>query len=244
MSTETDGFDAQVDSVAALGEPNRRALYRFVVAQPAAVSRDHAAAGVGVARHVAKFHLDKLEFDGLLDVEYSRPAGRSGPGAGRPAKLYRRADRDFAVSLPGRRYDLAARVMAQAITTASATGAPLRDALADAARETGQGLGRQARHTLGARPSRAAAIKAITQMLESNGYEPRRDGTAITLANCPFHSLSQDYTELVCGMNLDLIEGLVQAVDTSGLRPALTPAPNQCCVSLAAPAGSHPAASQ
>lgn len=232
MNSETDGFDVQAESVAALGDPVRRSLYRFVVAQPAAVGRDQAAAGVGVARHVAKFHLDKLEADGLLDVEYSRPAGRSGPGAGRPAKLYRRADRDFAVSLPGRRYDLAARVMAEAITTASATGAPLRDALDEAARGTGHRLGQQARHALGARPTRTAAIQAVTQVLESNGYEPRSDGTTITLANCPFHSLSQDYTELVCGMNLELIEGLVQGIGTSQLRPALTPAPPQCCVSL------------
>lgn len=238
MRSETDGFDAQAQSIAALGDPLRRSLYRFVIAQPSAVSRDDAAVGVGVARHVAKFHLDKLEADGLLDAEFSRPAGRSGPGAGRPAKLYRRADRDFSVSLPGRRYDLAARVMAQAITTASATGAPLHDALGKAARETGHALGQQASQALGSRPGRTAAIEAITQVLEANGYEPRTDGTTITLANCPFHSLSQDYTKLVCGMNLDLIEGLVQAIGASHLRPALTPAPNLCCVRLTADPGS------
>src|SRR6476620_6115370 len=115
-------IDADLISVAALGEPVRRELYRFVAAQPDPVSRDQAAAGVGVARHVAKFHLDKLEEDGLLEVEYRRPPGRSGPGAGRPAKLYRRSGRAIAISLPERRYDLAGQVMAQAIIAAESTG--------------------------------------------------------------------------------------------------------------------------
>ena len=125
--------------------------------------------------------------------------------------------------------------MAQAITNAVAIGTPLPDALGQAARETGQALGRDARQAMGARRRPAAAINTITQVLEANGYEPHKDGWTITLANCPFHSLSRDYTDLVCGMNLDLIEGLVQSVDTDALQPALTPAPNQCCVSLAVP---------
>jgi predicted ArsR family transcriptional regulator len=70
-------FDAQVTGIAALGEPIRRALYRYVVAQAAPVNRDQAAEGAGVARHVAKFHLDKLVEDGLLDVTYARPTGRA-----------------------------------------------------------------------------------------------------------------------------------------------------------------------
>jgi predicted ArsR family transcriptional regulator len=232
VSAEND-FDVEVASIAALGEPLRRRLYRFVVSQAAPVSRDEAAAGTDVPRHVAKFHLDKLESDGLLEAEYRRPPGRGGPGAGRPAKLYRRAGRDIAISLPSRRYDLPARVMAQAITSASANGAQLRDTLSHAAREAGQALGREARETLGTRRGSAAAINAITHVLETNGYEPHREGNAITLANCPFHSLSRDYTDLVCGINLDLIEGLVQAIGTDALQPALTPAPDRCCVSFA-----------
>jgi predicted ArsR family transcriptional regulator len=233
VNSDVDGNDDQIASVAALGDPQRRALYRYVVAQPEPVSRDQVAEGLGVARHVVKFHLDKLETEGLLEVEYRRPPGRSGPGAGRPAKLYRRAARDFAVNLPGRRYDLAARVMAKAITNASETGAALRDALIEAARETGHDLGQEARQSLGRRRSSTAAVKAIMQVLDANGYEPRKTRGGITLANCPFHDLSRDYTDLVCGMNLDLITGLVESVDENALAPALTPAPNQCCVSLA-----------
>jgi predicted ArsR family transcriptional regulator len=232
VNSDVDGNDDQITSVAALGDPQRRALYRYVVAQPEPVSRDQVAEGLGVARHVVKFHLDKLEAEGLLEVEYRRPPGRSGPGAGRPAKLYRRAAQDFAVNLPGRRYDLAARVLAKAITNASETGAPLPDALVEAARETGHALGQEARQSLGRRRSSAAAVKTITRVLEANGYEPRKDRGCITLANCPFHALSRDYTDLVCGMNLDLITGLVESVDANALKTRLTPSANQCCVSL------------
>src|SRR6266545_3639861 len=95
-----DDFDAQVAGVAALDEPVRRALYRYGVAQPGLVSRDQAAEGTGVPRHVAKFHLDKLAEGGLLEVEFRRPAGRGGPGAGRPTKLYRRSSRELWVRRP------------------------------------------------------------------------------------------------------------------------------------------------
>src|SRR3954462_4172887 len=122
-------FDAQVAGIAALGEPVRRTLYGFVAAQPGPVNRDEAAAGAGVARHVAKFHLDKLVEDGLLDVTYARPAGRGGPGAGRRAKLSRRSPLELAVSLPPREYELAGRLLARAVTTAERDRTPVRDAL-------------------------------------------------------------------------------------------------------------------
>lgn len=137
----SDDFDTQVASVATLGEPVRRALYRFVVAQMEGVSREQAADGVGVAVHVAKFHLDKLATDGLLDADYRRPAGRGGPGAGRPAKLYRRTDRDIAVSLPARRYDIAGEIMAEAISSSARSGTSVTSALHQAATAIGRSMG-------------------------------------------------------------------------------------------------------
>ena len=113
--------------IAALADPIRRRLYLFVNAQPTAVSREQAADAVGVPLHQAKFHLDKLEAEGLLDSVYARVSGKSGPGAGRPAKLYRRSDREIQVSLPDREYELAGRLMADAIAQAAATGEPAID---------------------------------------------------------------------------------------------------------------------
>ena len=78
---------ATVEGIGALAEPVRRALYDFVVASRGLVGREEAAEAVGVPVHTAKFHLDRLADDGLLDVEFQRRTGRTGPGAGRPAKL-------------------------------------------------------------------------------------------------------------------------------------------------------------
>jgi predicted ArsR family transcriptional regulator len=227
-------FDERVTSIAALGEPIRRDLYRYVASRPEPVSRDQAAAGVGVARHVAKFHLDKLVDDGLLVVDYARPSGRGGPGAGRPAKLYRRSPHELAVSLPERHYELAGHLLARAVTDAEHDGAPVGDALRTAAHETGRTLGERARHRAGRRPSPSRLRAAVTEVLAESGYEPRDDESGITLANCPFHALAQDFTDLVCGMNLDLMDGLVEGVGTSALDPQLDPAPGRCCVRLRA----------
>lgn len=214
-----DGTDDQVESIAALGEPVRRSLYRFVVGARRPVSREEAADGVGVALHVAKFHLDRLVQDGLLETEYSRPPGRTGPGAGRPAKLYRRTDREVAVSLPGRNYELAAQVLAAAVATNARTSTPLDRALRTAATEAGRRLA-------------GAGNEDAIDILARNGYEPYATDTGIELGNCPFHSLAADHTELVCGLNLDLLRAMVRRLDDRTLRARLDPGPGRCCVTL------------
>jgi len=225
-------FDAHVTGIAALAEPVRRDLYRYVVAQAGPVNRDQVAAGAGVARHVAKFHLDKLVEDGLLDVGYARPPGRSGPGAGRPAKLYRRSSRELAVSLPPRDYELAGRLLARAVTTAESDHTPIGDALRDVARGAGRTLGQLVRDQAGPRPSRSAVLGATSSVLRACGYEPRSEPGGITLANCPFHALAQDFTDLVCGLNLELMGGLVDGLDRDYFQARLEPSPGQCCVHL------------
>lgn len=230
-SDATD-FDVRVTGIAALGEPVRRALYQYVAAQAGPVNRDQAAEGTDVPRHVAKFHLDKLVDDGLLEVEYGRPRGRGGPGAGRPAKLYRRSSRELSVSLPERHYEMAGRLLARAVSDAEREGAPIGDTLARAARDTGRSIGEDARRRAGARPSRSRLVDATTTVLSACGYEPRIGPSGVTLANCPFHALAQEYRDLVCGMNLELMEGLVDSIEESKLEARLEPAPGQCCVRL------------
>src|SRR6476619_5878053 len=118
MDDRTSG----VAAVAALAEPTRRRLYEHVVRQAQAVSRDEAAAATDVPRATAAFHLDRLVDDGLLEVQFERRSGRTGPGAGRPAKLYRRAECTVSVSLPERRYDLAGELLAAAVVEADRSG--------------------------------------------------------------------------------------------------------------------------
>jgi predicted ArsR family transcriptional regulator len=225
----SDDFADRVAGVAALAEPVRRDLYLIVAGQLEAVSRDQAAAGVDVARHTAKFHLDRLVTDGLLATEFRRLSGRRGPGAGRPAKLYRRAEGEVAVSLPERTYDLAGGLMAQAIETSTADGTPVLDALNTAAATYGATLGEQARAVVGTTVSPDAARDAACRVLAESGYEPHLHEDTILLRNCPFHALAQEHTSLVCGMNLALIRAVTDRLGDN-LTPRLDPADGRCCV--------------
>jgi predicted ArsR family transcriptional regulator len=214
---------ARVAAVAALAEPTRRRLYEHVVRQPEPVSRDDVAGALGLARATAAFHLDRLVADGLLDIHFERRSGRTGPGAGRPAKLYRRSDVPVEVSLPQRHYDLAGELLAAALVEAEQSGEPPRAVLERRAFRRGREL------AAGVATGGAAAVVGV---LEEAGFEPRTTDGVIALANCPFHALAQQQTELVCGMNLSLLHGVLDGVGDAGLVAVLRPEPGMCCVRL------------
>jgi predicted ArsR family transcriptional regulator len=220
--------ETQISAVAALDEPTRRQLYDYVVQQPEPVSRDDAAAALELPRTTAAFHLDRLVGEKLLDVVYRRRTGRTGPGAGRPAKLYRRSDQHVSISLPQRRYELAGRLLSSALEHAERSGDSPRASLDQRAYQLGRQLGEAADGGPGDGETREAALR----VLENHGFEPRVDGGSVTLANCPFHALAQEYTELVCGMNLSLLDGLLDGLGTTGLTARLDPTPQFCCVRL------------
>ena len=86
-----------VGALSALGDPTRRRAYDYVSAQGGPAGRDEVATALGIGRTLAAYHLDRLAKEGLLSVAYARRWGRTGPGAGRPAKLYERAATELAV---------------------------------------------------------------------------------------------------------------------------------------------------
>jgi len=231
-------------SLSTLDDPVRRRLYEVVTRQPGPMGRDEAAAAAGIGRALAVYHLDKLVESGLLAATYQRPAGRSGPGAGRPAKLYARAEREFTVTVPPRSYELAARLLVQAVE-ADDRGQS-RAALGQAARRLGAELGCGYRAETdshggpggdaeGAPAGRPRSVRAcdVESALTRQGEEPCRDGDGISrLGNCPFHQLAERHREVVCGMNLTLVEGLVEGLGADGWRPVLDPRPGYCCVAL------------
>jgi predicted ArsR family transcriptional regulator len=228
--------DEQLAALTVLAEPLRRRLYLFVASAPEPVSRNDAAAALNVARSVAAFHLDKLAEVGLLDIDYRRPPGRRGPGAGRPAKLYRPAGRDFTFTVPERRYEVAASLLAQALEGIGEDSAFALEVLQAAARDRGRVMGwAMGRASSEAGPPPAPEpVTLLLALLRAHAYEPRRSGQVITLENCPFRVLAREHPELVCGMNLALVAGLLDSVDASGLSARLDPAPGRCCVTLAA----------
>jgi predicted ArsR family transcriptional regulator len=233
-SMDRDELGERVASIAALAEPVRRDLYRYVAAQSEPVSRDQACEGLGIPRHTAKFHLDKLVEEGLLVTSFKRLSDRRGPGAGRPTKLYQRSERELSVTLPERRYDLAGQLMARAIEESARDDVPVVQALHAAAAAVGRSLGDQMRARLQRGRSRERLLDAASQTLAAYGYEPSHEGDSVELINCPFHLLAQEHTGLVCGMNLALLAGAAAGVGEDKLSARLDPSPHRCCVVLTA----------
>ena len=226
MSLSPGGPD--LASLSTLDDPVRRRLYEVVIRQDDPVGRDEAASAAGVGRALAVYHLDKLVESGLLTASYQRPPGRSGPGAGRPAKLYARSDREFAVTVPPREYELAARLLIQVVESDPSDRS--RAALSEAAYRLGAELGNGFR---GGAAGGDAAGGDVEGALAQQGYEPSRGGDGvIRLRNCPFHQLAGQHRDVVCGMNLALVEGLIAGLGADGCRPVLDPRPGHCCVAI------------
>jgi predicted ArsR family transcriptional regulator len=221
--------DGAMEMVALLGEPNRHRLYEFVAASHEPVGRDDAAAALGISRELAAFHLDRLSRGGLLNAEYRRRNGRTGPGAGRPAKLYRRSDRDVAVSLPARRYDRAADLMAGALDRMS--GPRGADVVGSVARNHGAAAGVAARLAVGARPSQRRLQEALMDTLSGAGFEPDVDQSngTVFLRNCPYYAIAEAPRELTCGMNRAWADGLVDGLGLPAIAE-LAPDAGRCCV--------------
>lgn len=212
--------EAQAAGIGTLAEPIRRALYEYVVSQPEPVGRAQAASAVGLPAHKAIFHLDRLVEEGLLEVEFRRLSGRTGPGAGRPSKLYRRSAREWSISLPARRYDLVGHILATAVDRARWEQVTLDTALDEVATTKGQAVGRRARPT------------PLPDVLAGQGYEPRTEDDVLVLANCPFDSLAQEHTELVCGLNRTFLQGVVDGLGQDDVEACLEPERGQCCVKV------------
>jgi predicted ArsR family transcriptional regulator len=216
-----------VAGIAALADPLRRTLYRYVARSAGPVGREEAARAAGVPVPTARFHLDRMVEDGLLEVEFRRLTGRSGPGAGRPAKLYRRAARTFAVSLPERHYDLLSEVLADAAAASIEARVPVDEVAPAVARARGRSLGE-------AHATAAAAghpLETLAEALDEVGYEPRVEDARMVLENCPFDRVAREHTALVCGLNLDFVCGVVEGLGCVGVHATLEPSPGRCCVS-------------
>ena len=231
-----EDLERRISGIAALDQPLRRDLYRLLSERDGWVTRDEASEALDVPRSVAAFHLDKLVGAGVLEVTFERTSGRTGPGAGRPAKLYRRGTSEVSASVPERRYDLAGSLLATAIAEAERTGAPIGECLSASARAAGRVIGKEAAEATGRLTTREARRRAVLDLLARHGYEPTLGKRGeIALVNCPFHRLAEEHRSLVCGMNLDFLAGLLEGIGPADrLNARLAPEPGYCCVRIKA----------
>jgi predicted ArsR family transcriptional regulator len=207
------------DAVATLVDPSRRALYDYVRRQDHPVGREEAAGATGMSRGLAAFHLDRLVEAGLLGARYEAPPDRP-RGRGRAPKVYEPLGDGLAVTIPERRYELIADILAEAVAD---DHAPAREAATRVAHQRGQDAGTRMRRT---------GIGIIDALAEF-GFEPRPQAGRVTLHNCPFHALAARHTALVCGLNRSFVAGLITGLGATGVEAELVPSPGACCVELA-----------
>lgn len=227
----TDPADAAIQVLSVLGEGLRRRMFTFIRRARRPISRDEAAASVGISRKLAAFHLDKLVDAGLLRARYEAPGGVR--KVGRQPKVYEPTDTHVGVSIPDRRHELLAELLLHAVLSTgedeTATEAALR-----AAGERGRELGKAENAQV--RPGRLGVERGLTlceQMLRTHGFEPtRQTPTRLRLRNCPFHPLAAKAPDLVCGMNHAFLSGYLQGLKAAAIQAALAPRPGECCVEL------------
>lgn len=223
-------LNAKIGQLTLLKDRLRRSMYLFARRNPTGVTREEVARELGVSRRLAAFHLDKLADEGLVEFHYARPPGRSGPGAGRPAKVYRPIDPEIEVSLPERRYDLMGALLTDSIAGGTAQQT---DEAKSVAYRKGFELGQDVKKQQRLRPPGAErAISIATKLLGEYGFEPRENDGELSLMNCPFYALSQRSPELVCALNHSFLEGIVRGLGNQTLDVALMPAKGQCCVRI------------
>lgn len=201
--------------LSALGERTRRAAYDLLRHADRPLTRAEVAAELDIGLRLAAFHLDKLVDEGLASAHYARPPERAGgPGAGRPAKRYVANPTRFDVTVPPRRYDIAAGILLAALPDDAG------EHLLSAARRHGRTLAHE--HT----------DLALDELLIQLGYEARtRTDGVVELTNCPFHELAEQARQPTCRMNHAFLEGVTAIADPS-CTPVLAPEPGRCCVQI------------
>jgi predicted ArsR family transcriptional regulator len=231
-----------IRAIATLDDDLRRGMYEFARAAHRPVTRDEAAAAVGISRKLAAFHLDKLVDAGVLRARSAPATGIR--RVGRAPKVYEPSGTDIQVSIPPRRPDLLAEILLAAVLD-ERRGETAGDAARRVAREHGERIGAAERDR--ARPGRLGPERALTlagQVLEQRGFEPAREAaTCLRLRNCPFHPLAAQAPATVCGLNLEFLAGMVDGLQAPAVAAVLDPRPGECCVELRArgnPACSEP----
>lgn len=200
--------------VAALGDPTRRRAFFHVRGAGEPQSKDQVAAELGIDRRLAGFHLDKLVDQGFLKADFRRRTGKSGPGAGRPAKMYSPTDTEVAVALPERHYDLLASLLLKAATDQS--GAPPGDVLERVGYEFGLqvGLSEVANGRVAPDEAATAAAREVARVLSRYGFAAttsEEGGATITACACPFEDLAFQDPERICGLDRAIWKGMLAA---------------------------------
>ncbi len=220
-----DDLQSALAIAAVLVDPVRRRIFQVARRARRPVTRDEAASAAHVSRSLAAFHLDKLVEAGLLraSIRSSTGAGR----VGRRPKVYEIGPAEVHLDVPRRQHGLLADVLVDALHEDDS--GRVRRAATEAANRHGRTLGRAARAEAGG----AGELARARTIIEGLGFDPyEAETSALRLATCPFQPLARESPELVCGLNLSLLAGLLDGLRVTGVEAVLAPRSGECCVEL------------
>ncbi|MFO7292828.1 MAG: helix-turn-helix domain-containing protein [Actinomycetes bacterium] len=217
-------LDEQIaDLTSALGDPTRRGIYVAIRESAEPMTAGEIAELFGIHPNVARHHLDKLAADGWLVVSHRRPAGKSGPGAGRPAKTYEASKKEISIHFSPRRYELLVELLLRVLQRISP------DDISRVAEEVGAEYGRELAAEIGAPEDAgyAEAVQAVAVAMTGLGFsmDPDVEGQRLLAGNCPFGEAAADHPDIVCSLDRGIIKGLVAALGAT-TEPVLVPHAN------------------
>jgi predicted ArsR family transcriptional regulator len=197
-----------------IGDRELRETLLFARAQPLPVTADEVASAQRIHRNVARGRLERLAAVGLLIASFERRTGRTGPGAGRPAKTYRVAPELAAIEFPERRYE---QLIGLVVDTLPVHGR--RERLREVGIAFGRELAREAR--LRYAKTFRTALGRVCTALGSLGYqasiaEMSGERAVITTATCPLRPLVRAHPGLATldrGMWAALVAGALEGSD-------------------------------
>ncbi len=209
---DSEAFEQQIaDLAGTLGDPTRRGIYVTIRESAEPMTASQIAELFEIHANVARHHLDRLVADGYLQVTRKRPSGRTGPGAGRPAKHYEPTRKNVSVQFPARRYDLLAELLLRVIERIAPDNAA---AIAD---EIGREYGRELAAEIGF-PDESGydtAAIAVAKALIGVGFEveARPGEHELVTRFCPFGESAKNHPAIVCQLDQGLVSGLLEGSD-------------------------------
>jgi predicted ArsR family transcriptional regulator len=207
-----------VDHLAAVGDPELREALLFARSHARPVTADELAEAKRLHRNVARARLERLADAGLLAVAYERRTGRTGPGAGRPAKTYSVVPQLESIAFPDEDESLAGLLVDALV--AHGGEEPLREV----GFEFGRGLARSSR--LRAAKSLEAGFERVCAAVRRLGYQASLEhaddtGAVIATPTCPLRPLVRarpEAVEIDRGMWAALASCALEGVEVGEVR--------------------------
>ncbi len=199
------------DLTSTLGDPTRRAIYLMVREATEPVTAAVVARQFDIHANVARHHLDRLADEGYLEITRQRPAGRKGPGAGRPAKCYSATAKEIDLQFPTRRFDLLADLLIRVVERLEPDG--IEEIAVRVGRDYGIELAEQL--DLPDPAGFEAALATVQAAMTEVGFAVNAltEDRELHVSHCPFGRTAIAHPEVVCSLDRGIVIGLMEALD-------------------------------